>query len=83
MGGMSVEVETRDASSLTEGQLEDLAAMGGAFALGAITKAKEDWVLFTVALLVGQVARVHVLDARAHRGHSVRAHRTHEREAFR
>lgn len=55
MGGMSVEVETRDASSLTEGQLEDLAAMGGAFALGAITKAKEDWVLFTVALLEGKV----------------------------
>jgi hypothetical protein len=52
---MSVEVETRDASSLTEAQLEDLAAMGGAFNLGQITKAKEDWVLFTVALLEGKV----------------------------
>jgi hypothetical protein len=52
---MSVEVETRDASSLTEAQLEDLAAMGGAFNLGQIMKAKEDWVLFTVALLEGKV----------------------------
>jgi hypothetical protein len=52
---MSVEVETRDASSLTEAQLEDLAAMGGAFSLGQILKAKEEWVLFTVALLEGKV----------------------------
>jgi hypothetical protein len=52
---MSVEVETRDASSLTEAQLEDLAAMGGAFNLGQIMKAKEEWVLFTVALLEGKV----------------------------
>ena len=38
---MSVEVDTRDCASLTEIELEDLAALGGAFGLAHITKAKE------------------------------------------
>ena len=37
---MSVEVETRDCASLTDIELEELAAMGGFFQLAAITKAK-------------------------------------------
>ena len=52
---MSVEVETRDCASLTETELEELAAMGGYFSLEAITKAKEDWVLFTSAKISGKV----------------------------
>jgi hypothetical protein len=52
---MSVEVETRDSSSLTETELEDLAQMGGSFGIAAITKAKEDWVLFTAASINGKI----------------------------
>ncbi len=52
---MSVEVVTRDSSSLTDTELDDLAAMGGAFGIGAISKAKEDWVLFTVATINGKI----------------------------
>lgn len=52
---MSVEVETRDCSSLTDAELDDLAAMGGAFGIGALSKAKEDWVLFTSASVSGKV----------------------------
>jgi len=52
---MSVEVETRDCASLTDIELEELAAMGGFFQLAAITKAKEDWVLFTSAKISGKV----------------------------
>ena len=44
---MSVEVETRDCASLTDIEIEELAAMGGFFSQEVITKAKEDWVLFT------------------------------------
>jgi hypothetical protein len=46
---MPLDVTTQDSSALTEADLEELAAMGGAFDLGALTKAKDDWVLFTVA----------------------------------
>ena len=52
---MSVEVETRDCASLTDIEIEELAAMGGYFQLAAITKAKEDWVLFTSAKISGKV----------------------------
>lgn len=44
-----VKVETRDASALTDADLDDLAAMGGAFGIGAVSKAKESWVLHTSA----------------------------------
>lgn len=46
---MSVEVETIDCSALTEAQLEDMTAMGGAFDMERLLKAKEDWVLCTIA----------------------------------
>jgi hypothetical protein len=52
---MSVEVVTRDSSSLSDAELDDLAAMGGAFGIGAISKAKEAWVLFTVATIGGKI----------------------------
>ena len=52
---MSVEVDTRDCASLTEIELEELAALGGAFGLAHITKAKEDWVLFTSAHIDGKL----------------------------
>ncbi|MFM9086314.1 MAG: hypothetical protein ACKORC_07660 [Acidimicrobiia bacterium] len=48
---MSLVVQTRDASSLTDADLDELASMGGSFGIGAISKAKNDWVLFTAARL--------------------------------
>ena len=50
---MSVVVDTRDCASLTDTELDDLAAMGGSFGIGAISKAKGDWVLFTSAHIDG------------------------------
>jgi hypothetical protein len=52
---MSVAVDTRDCASLTEIELEELSALGGAFGLKHITKAKEDWVLFTSAHIDGKL----------------------------
>ncbi len=46
---MTVVVETRDCASLTDTDLDELASMGGSFDIGAVSKAKEDWVLFTSA----------------------------------
>jgi hypothetical protein len=46
---MTIQVATRDASALTDTDLDDLASMGGAFDIGALSKAKEDWVLSTIA----------------------------------
>ncbi len=48
---MSVAVETRDSASLTDSELDELAQMGGSFGIGAISKAKEEWVLFTAATI--------------------------------
>ena len=42
---MSVEVETRDCAALSEAEIEDMAAMGGAFDLARLNAAKEEWVL--------------------------------------
>jgi len=52
---MSVVVDTRDCASLTDTELDDLAAMGGSFGIGAISKAKGDWVLFTSAHIDGKL----------------------------
>ncbi len=52
---MTVEVDTRDCASLTDTDLDDLASMGGSFGIGAISKAKEDWVLFTCARIDGKL----------------------------
>ena len=48
---MSLVVKTKDASALMDTDLDELAAMGGSFGIGVISKAKEDWVLFASARL--------------------------------
>lgn len=48
---MSLIVKTKDASALMDTDLDELASMGGSFGIGAISKAKEDWVLFASARL--------------------------------
>ncbi len=52
---MTVVVETRDCASLTDTDLDELASMGGSFDIGAVSKAKEDWVLFTSARSSGKL----------------------------
>lgn len=52
---MSLEVNTQDCNALTEADLEELAAMGGAFDLAKLTQAKSDWVLFTAAREAGKL----------------------------
>jgi hypothetical protein len=46
---MPIQVETRDSAALTDADLDDMASMGGAFDIGVLSKAKEDWVLCTTA----------------------------------
>ncbi|MEN9822083.1 MAG: hypothetical protein RLZ04_509 [Actinomycetota bacterium] len=46
---MAFQVGTRDCAALTDGDLDEMASMGGAFDIGALSKAKEDWVLSTTA----------------------------------
>ena len=48
-GDMPLEVTTNDAVSLTDADLDEMGSMEGAFDIGAISKAKEDWVLATIA----------------------------------
>ena len=76
---MSIDIVTNDAVALTDSDLDEMASMGGAFDIGAVSKAKEDWVLATVARHRGQAARVQLLYARAHRRDTLRAHRDDER----
>ena len=52
---MSVEVETKDCSAVSEDELVAMAAMGGSFDLATLTKAKEDWVLCTLATESGKL----------------------------
>jgi hypothetical protein len=52
---MAVSVLTNDASALTDGDLDEMGSMGGAFDIGAISKAKEDWVLATTARIEGKL----------------------------
>ncbi|MFM8267293.1 MAG: hypothetical protein ACKOA2_04675 [Ilumatobacteraceae bacterium] len=40
---------TRDCAALTDGDLDEMASMGGAFDIGSLSKAKEDWVLSTTS----------------------------------
>lgn len=47
--GMTIDVETRDCAALTDADLEEMSAMGGAFDPTNLAKAKEDWVLSTTA----------------------------------
>jgi hypothetical protein len=46
---MPIQVETRDCAALTDADLDEMASMGGAFDIGVLSKAKEDWVLCTTA----------------------------------
>jgi hypothetical protein len=52
-GDMAVSVVTNDASALTDGDLDEMGSMGGAFDIGDISKAKEVWVLATTARIEG------------------------------
>jgi hypothetical protein len=52
---MAVQVQTNDSAALTDADLDDLASMGGAFGIGELSKAKEDWVLITLARLDGKL----------------------------
>jgi hypothetical protein len=52
---MAVSVVTNDASALTDGDLDEMGSMEGAFDIGAISKAKEDWVLATTARIDGKL----------------------------
>ena len=46
---MPFQVGTRDSAALTDGDLDEMASMGGAFDIGVLSKAKEDWVLSTTS----------------------------------
>jgi hypothetical protein len=46
---------TNDASALTDGDLDEMGSMEGAFDIGAISKSKEDWVLATTARIDGKL----------------------------
>jgi hypothetical protein len=52
---MPIDVETRDCAALTDTDLDEMASMGGAFDIGVLSKAKEDWVLCTVARSEGKL----------------------------
>jgi len=52
---MPIQVETRDCAALTDADLDEMASMGGAFDIGALSKAKETWVLCTLARIDGKL----------------------------
>ena len=52
---MAVQVQTNDSAALTDADLDELASMGGAFGIGELSKAKEDWVLITMARIDGKL----------------------------
>jgi hypothetical protein len=52
---MAVQVQTNDSAALTDADLDELASMGGAFGIGELSKAKEDWVLVTLARIDGKL----------------------------
>jgi hypothetical protein len=52
---MPLEVVTNDAISLTDADLDEMGSIEGAFDIGAISKAKEDWVLVTTARVDGKL----------------------------
>jgi len=52
---MAVQVLTNDSAALTDSDLDELASMEGAFGIGELSKAKEDWVLATVARIDGKL----------------------------
>jgi len=52
---MAIQVATRDCAALTDADLDEMASMGGAFDIGVLSKAKEDWVLSTTARIDGRL----------------------------
>lgn len=52
---MPLEVTTNDAVSLTDADLDEMGSIEGAFDIGAVSKAKEDWVLVTTARIDGKL----------------------------
>ncbi len=46
---MPIQVETRDCAALNDADLDEMGSMGGAFDIGALSKAKEAWVLSTTS----------------------------------
>ena len=54
-GKMPLEVVTNDAVALTDADLDEMGSIEGAFDIGALSKAKEDWVLVTVARIDGKL----------------------------
>ena len=52
---MAIQVETKDSTALTDADLDEMASMGGAFGIGVLSKAKEDWVLSTRARIDGKL----------------------------
>ncbi len=52
---MPLEVVTNDAVSLTDADLDEMGSIEGAFDIGALSKAKEDWVLVTSARIDGKM----------------------------
>jgi len=50
---MALDVTTNDAAALTDSDLDELASMEEAFSAGQLSKAKEDWVLVTMARFGG------------------------------
>jgi hypothetical protein len=52
---MAIQVETKDSTALTDADLDEMASMGGAFGIGDLSKAKEDWVLATRARIEGKL----------------------------
>lgn len=52
---MAIQVETKDSTALTDADLDEMASMGGAFGIGELSKAKEDWVLSTRARIDGKL----------------------------
>ena len=52
---MPLEVTTNDAVALTDADLDEMGSIEGAFDIGAISKAKEDWVLVTTARIDGKL----------------------------
>jgi hypothetical protein len=55
---MAIQVETRDCAALTDADLDELASLGGAFDIGVLSKAREDWVLCTTARTDGKLQGV-------------------------
>lgn len=52
---MPLEVATNDAIALTDADLDEMGSIEGAFDIGALSKAKEDWVLATTARVDGKL----------------------------